>query len=174
MQRVILVTLAWAPAAKHRIRTGTGKASVELDENTHEKPDLRRCRRVLSGRPAFAETPAAIVEDVQGKVDGIEFMDYVGARQDHQAPTQGEHHARLSSNPAMRETISEGVVLVGAEQSTVQLGNVQRVKVPCDAKAAQLSSARPTRAPRPRSAPCGRTAKGTPATSSRRSTASHR
>ena len=27
--------------------------------------------------PALAETPAAIVEDVQGKVDGIAFMDYV-------------------------------------------------------------------------------------------------
>jgi hypothetical protein len=39
----------------------------------------------------------------------------------------------------LRETISEGVVLVGAEQSTVQLGEVKRDKVPCDTNAAQLS-----------------------------------
>jgi hypothetical protein len=38
-----------------------------------------------------------------------------------------------------RETISEGVVLVGAEQSTVQLGEVKREKVPCDTNAAKLS-----------------------------------
>lgn len=88
--------------------------------------------------PAFAETPAAIVEDVQGKVDGVEFMDYVAPGKIIKlGPKASITLGYLKS--CMRETISEGVVLVGAEQSTVQLGNVQRVKVPCDAKAAQLS-----------------------------------
>jgi hypothetical protein len=88
--------------------------------------------------PAVAETPAAIVEDVQGKVDGAEFMDYV-------APGK---IIKLGPNATLvlgylkscwRETITGGVVLVGAEQSSVQLGDVQRVKVPCDANAVQLS-----------------------------------
>ncbi|MCG2631487.1 hypothetical protein L6654_33150 [Bradyrhizobium sp. WYCCWR 13023] len=88
--------------------------------------------------PAVAETPAAIVEDVQGKVDGIEFMDYVAPGKIIKlGPKAGVTLSYLKS--CLRETITEGVVLVGAEQSTVQLGNVQRVKVPCDANAVQLS-----------------------------------
>lgn len=88
--------------------------------------------------PAIAETPAAIVEDVQGKVDGIGFMDYVAPGKIIKlGPKAGITLSYLKS--CLRETITEGVVLVGAEQSTVQLGNVQRVKVPCDANAAQLS-----------------------------------
>lgn len=88
--------------------------------------------------PACAETPAAIVEDVQGKVDGIAFMDYVAPGKIIKlGPKATITLSYLKS--CLRETISEGVVLVGTEQSTVQLGEVQRVKVPCDAKAAQLS-----------------------------------
>jgi len=88
--------------------------------------------------PAVAETPAAIVEDVQGKVEGIEFMDYVAPGKIIKlGPKAGVTLSYLKS--CLRETITEGVVLVGAEQSTVQLGNVQRVKVPCDANAVQLS-----------------------------------
>lgn len=88
--------------------------------------------------PAFAQTPAAIVEDVQGKVDGVEFMDYVAPGKIIKlGPKASITLSYLKS--CLRETISEGVVLVGAEQSTVQLGNVQRAKVPCDAKAAQLN-----------------------------------
>lgn len=88
--------------------------------------------------PALAETPAAIVEDVQGKVDGIAFMDYVApGRIIKLGPKASITLSYLKS--CQRETISEGVVLVGAEQSTVQLGEVKREKVPCDANAAKLS-----------------------------------
>jgi hypothetical protein len=88
--------------------------------------------------PAIAQTPAAIVEDVQGKVDGVEFMDYVAPGKIIKlGPKASITLSYLKS--CLRETISEGVVLVGAEQSTVQLGDVQRAKVPCDSKAAQLS-----------------------------------
>ncbi|MEK9281650.1 MULTISPECIES: hypothetical protein [unclassified Bradyrhizobium] len=88
--------------------------------------------------PAAAQTPAAIVEDVQGKVDGIAFMDYVAPGKIIKlGPKASVTLSYLKS--CMRETISEGVVLVGTEQSTVQLGDVQRAKVPCDANAAQLS-----------------------------------
>lgn len=88
--------------------------------------------------PALAETPAAIVEDVQGKVDGIAFMDYVvPGKIIKLGPKASITLSYLKS--CQRETISEGVVLVGAEQSTVQLGEVQREKVPCDTNAVQLS-----------------------------------
>lgn len=88
--------------------------------------------------PAMAETPAAIVEDVQGKVDGIAFMDYVAPGKIIKlGPKASITLSYLKS--CQRETISEGVVLVGAEQSTVQLGEVKREKVPCDTNAAKLS-----------------------------------
>ena len=88
--------------------------------------------------PALAETPAAIVEDVQGKVDGIAFMDYVAPGKIIKlGPKASITLSYLKS--CQRETISEGVVLVGAEQSTVQLGEVKREKVPCDTNAARLS-----------------------------------
>ena len=88
--------------------------------------------------PALAEIPAAIVEDVQGKVDGIAFMDYVAPGKIIKlGPKASITLSYLKS--CQRETISEGVVLVGAEQSTVQLGEVKREKVPCDTNAAKLS-----------------------------------
>lgn len=84
--------------------------------------------------PAVAETPAAIVEDVQGKVDGIAFMDYVAPGKIIKlGPKASITLSYLKS--CQRETISEGVVLVGAEESTVQLGEVKREKVPCDTNA---------------------------------------
>lgn len=88
--------------------------------------------------PALAETPAAIVEDVQGKVDGIAFMDYVAPGKIIKlGPKASITLSYLKS--CQRETISEGVVLVGTEQSTVQLGEINREKVPCDTNAAKLS-----------------------------------
>ena len=88
--------------------------------------------------PAVAETPVAIVEDVQGKVDGVEFMDYVAAGKVIKLGPKGSLVLGYLKS-CWRETITGGVVLVGPEQSTVQLGDVQRVKVPCDANAVQLS-----------------------------------
>src|SRR3569623_28144 len=88
--------------------------------------------------PALAESPVAIVEDVQGKVDGVEFMDYVAPGKIIKVgPKSTLVLSYLKS--CLREPISSGVALVGTEQSTVQLGDVQRLKVPCDTKATQLS-----------------------------------
>jgi hypothetical protein len=88
--------------------------------------------------PALAETPSAIVEDVQGKVDGIAFMDYVAPGKIIKlGPKASITLSYLKS--CQREIISEGVVMVGAEQSTVQLGEIKREKVPCDSSAAKLS-----------------------------------
>ena len=87
---------------------------------------------------ATAQSPVAIVEDVQGKVDGVEFMDYVAAgKLIKLGPKATVVLGYMKS--CWRETISGGVVLVGMDQSTVQGGDVQRIKVPCDAGAVQLS-----------------------------------
>ena len=88
--------------------------------------------------PALAETPAAIVEDVQGNVDGVEFMDYVVPGKIIKVGAKSTLVLSYLKS-CVRETISNGVALVGTEQSTVQLGDVQRVKVPCDTNATQLS-----------------------------------
>lgn len=87
---------------------------------------------------AAAQSPVAIVEDLQGKVDGVEFMDYVAAgKLIKLGPRATVVLGYMKS--CWRETITGGIVLVGTDQSTVQGGDVQRIKVPCDAGAVQLS-----------------------------------
>src|SRR4051812_19280418 len=93
---------------------------------------------VCLAAPALAETPAAIVGDVQGKVDVVALMDYVAAGNIIKLdPKANITLSYLKS--CLPETMCEGAVLVDTEQSSVQLAEVQRVKVPCDTKAAQLS-----------------------------------
>jgi hypothetical protein len=88
--------------------------------------------------PAAAQAPVAVVEDVQGTVTGVEFMDYV-------APGKV---IKLGPNGAVvlgymkscwRETITGvGTVIVGAEESMVHLGQVKANKVACDSSHSRL------------------------------------
>lgn len=88
--------------------------------------------------PAVAQVPAAIVEDVQGKVDGVEFMDYVApGKVIKLGPKASVVLGYMKS--CWRETITGGTVVVGAEQSMVHLSEIQRAKVACDTNAVQLS-----------------------------------
>ena len=82
--------------------------------------------------PAAAQTPAAVVEDVQGKVSGAEFMDYVAPGKIIQlGPTGMVVLGYMKS--CWRETITGiGTVVVGAEESKVHLGEVKANKVKCD------------------------------------------
>jgi hypothetical protein len=87
---------------------------------------------------AAAQVPAAIVEDAQGKVDGVEFMDYVApGKVIKLGPKATVVLGYMKS--CWRETITGGTVVVGAEESMVHDGDVQRVKVDCDGSASQLS-----------------------------------
>jgi hypothetical protein len=87
---------------------------------------------------AAAQVPAAIVEDLQGKVEGVEFMDYVApGKVIRLGPKASVVLGYLKS--CWRETITGGTVVVGAEQSMVHLGDTQRVKVDCDVNAVQLA-----------------------------------
>ncbi|MDE2379399.1 hypothetical protein [Bradyrhizobium sp.] len=87
---------------------------------------------------AAAQVPVAIVEDVQGKVDGVEFMDYVAqGKVIKLAPKATVVLSYMKS--CLRETITGGLAVVGTEQSLIHQSEVQRVKVDCDTSATQLS-----------------------------------
>ena len=86
---------------------------------------------------ARAETPVAVVEDVQGKVTGAEFMDYVVPGQVIKLGPGGKVVLGYMKS-CWRETISGvGTVIVGAEQSAVHLANFKTEKVACDPSQAQ-------------------------------------
>jgi hypothetical protein len=87
---------------------------------------------------AAAQMPVAIVEDVQGKVDGIELMDYVApGKVIKLGPKASVVLGYMKS--CWRETITGGTVVVGSEQSMVHLSDIQRAKIACDTNAGQLS-----------------------------------
>jgi hypothetical protein len=88
--------------------------------------------------PASAQAPVAIVEDIDSSSAGLEFMDYVPAGK----------VIRLGASDRLvlgylhscwREAIIGGTVTVGAEQSTVASGKIDRVKVQCDGGRMQLT-----------------------------------
>jgi len=76
---------------------------------------------------------------VQGKVTGVEFMDYVvPGKVIKLGPASTIVLGYLKS--CSRETIAGvGTVIVGAEESMVHLGEVKTSKVPCDSNRALLT-----------------------------------
>jgi hypothetical protein len=87
---------------------------------------------------AFAQTPVAVVEDVQGKVTGAEFMDYVAPGKVIKLGAGGMVVLGYMKS-CWRETISGiGTVVVGAEESLVHLADVKGNKVDCDSSHSQL------------------------------------
>ncbi|MBV8538118.1 MAG: hypothetical protein JO128_21155 [Alphaproteobacteria bacterium] len=87
---------------------------------------------------AHAQAPVAVVEDVNSKSAGVEFMDYV-------APGKVIRLAPADTlvlgymNSCWQESITGGTVTVGATQSAVAGGKVQREKTACDGGKMQLS-----------------------------------
>src|SRR5882724_13125784 len=83
--------------------------------------------------PAAAESPVALVEEVQGKVSGAEPMDYLSARTVIKLAQNGS--VVLSYlNSCWRETITGiGTVIVGTEESSVHLADIRSETTPCDA-----------------------------------------
>ena len=87
---------------------------------------------------AAAQAPVAVVEEVQGKVTGVEFMDYVApGKVIKLGPAGSVVLAYMKS--CRRETITGiGTVIVGAEESMVHLGDVKASTVQCDSSHSQL------------------------------------
>jgi len=88
---------------------------------------------LASAFPSAAQTPVAIVEEVKGRVQHLEAMDYL---------VPGRTF-RLSGDDAVvidylkscvRETIRGGEVTIGTDESAVEQGVVERAKVECDAE----------------------------------------
>ena len=88
---------------------------------------------------AWAEGPAAVVEEVDGKSAGVEFMDYVSTGKVIRLGRQDRIVLGYLKS-CWREIIVGGTATVGAEQSDVQGGKVERTQVKCDAGRMQLSA----------------------------------
>src|SRR5258707_15185647 len=87
---------------------------------------------------AAAQSPVAVVEDVQGKVTGVEFMDYVAPGKVIKLGPGGMVVLGYMKS-CWRETITGiGTVIVGAEESMVHLGDVKAGKVACDSSHSRL------------------------------------
>lgn len=86
----------------------------------------------LTGVAGAGQAPVAVVEDVQGKVSGAEFMDYVVPGQVIKLGA-GASITLGYMKSCWRETISGiGTVIVGTEESSVHLAEFKAGKVPCD------------------------------------------
>jgi hypothetical protein len=82
--------------------------------------------------PAAAESPVAVVEEVQGKVTGAEFMDYV-AKGKIIKLGPGASIVLGYMKSCWRETITGiGTVIVGTDESMVHLAEVKAAKAECD------------------------------------------
>jgi hypothetical protein len=93
----------------------------------------------LLSSAAVAATPVALVEDVEGKV-AVGFMDYLAEGQTFEVPT-GAKVVIGYFDSCRRETIDGGKVVVGAAQSRVEGGRVERETVECDGGKMLLTSA---------------------------------
>ncbi len=107
-------------------------------------PTFRRAVLLLVGvvygsAAATAQAPVAVVEEVESRSAGVEFMDYL---------TPGQV-IRLSPGDAIvigymqscwRENIQGGTVIVGSEQSSVDGGTVDRTKIRCNGGQMRLAT----------------------------------
>lgn len=90
--------------------------------------------------PAAAESPVAIVEEVQGKVTGAEFMDYLTPKT---VIKLGANSSIVISylKSCRREKIDGiGTVIVGIDESLVHLASVKDEKTDCDASHAHATT----------------------------------
>jgi hypothetical protein len=103
------------------------------------KRSIAVCLGLLAlASPAAADSPAAVVEDIKGKVTGAEFMDYVTPKAVIKIGDGGSVILSYLKS-CRRETISgTGTIVVGTEESAVHLAEVKAEKTNCDANQASL------------------------------------
>ncbi len=88
---------------------------------------------------AVAADMTALVEDVKGRIQGVEFMDYVAAGRTLRLGV-GDTLTLGYLSSCLRETITGGVVKIGVEQSEVTGGRVERVRIECDGGRLKLAA----------------------------------
>jgi len=89
--------------------------------------------------PARAGDMTALVEDVKGRIQGVEFMDYVAAGRTLRLGA-GDTLTLGYLSSCLRETIAGGVVKIGVEQSEVTGGRVERARIECDGGRLKLAA----------------------------------
>src|SRR4051794_6427757 len=90
--------------------------------------------------PAAADSPVAVVEEIQGKVTGAEFMDYVTPRSVIKIADGGSIILSYLKS-CRRETISgAGTVVVGDEESIVDQAVLKAEKINCDSNQANATT----------------------------------
>jgi hypothetical protein len=82
---------------------------------------------VSPGRAA----PAALIEDINGKPAGLKIMDYLDSGSVLRLGARDSLVITYFSS-CVREKIRGGIVTIGARQSDVQSGEVERTTVKCD------------------------------------------
>ena len=105
------------------------------------KRSIAVCLGLLAlASPAAAASPVAVVEDVQGKVTGAEFMDYVTPKAVIKIGDGGSVILSYLKS-CRRETISgAGTVVVGTDESAVHLADVKAEKTNCDPNQANATT----------------------------------
>lgn len=83
--------------------------------------------------------PSAIVEDVKGKIEKLDVMDYVDPGQVVQLKP-GDVLVLGYLKSCVRETVAGGKVTIGEVQSQVEGGKVERAKFACDGGKLQLTA----------------------------------
>ena len=134
---------------RHPSRSDTTEACDRAGFRAIRRPSRRRTSSgvaiafaalVGSGMAAKAEPPAALVEGIQGKVTGAEFMDYVIPGQVIKIGPNGSIVLSYLKS-CRRQTISGiGTVIVGANESKVHLADVKDETVDCDASHAHATT----------------------------------
>jgi hypothetical protein len=93
----------------------------------------------LGPPPALAADPVALVEEVSGTSAGIDFMDYLSAGKIFKLGSADKLVIDYLRS-CVRETITGGVVTIGADESRVVGGTVKREKVQCDGGKLRLTT----------------------------------
>ncbi|AWB09205.1 hypothetical protein A6A40_30085 (plasmid) [Azospirillum humicireducens] len=88
---------------------------------------------------AVGAAPTALVEDVSDGVDGVQPMDYLPAGRTV-ALKSGQTLTLSYLESCVNETITGGSVTVGARESAVQGGTIDRHTLPCDGGKLLLAS----------------------------------
>src|SRR5580700_11021164 len=93
----------------------------------------------LGPPPVLAADPVALVEEVSGTSAGIDFMDYLSAGKILKLGSTDKLVIDYLRS-CVRETITGGVVTIGADESRVVGGSVKREKVQCDGGKLRLTT----------------------------------
>jgi hypothetical protein len=89
---------------------------------------------------AAAEQPVAIVEDVQGKVTGAEFMDYLTPKTVIKLGADSSIVISYLKSCRREKIAGIGTVIVGTDESLVHLASVKDEKTECDASHAHATA----------------------------------